>query len=405
MKKIVVVAYDLNPALGSECAVAAIWVEILSKYFDVYVFVNKKHKKDIEKDEKIIKANFIYIEVNQKYSWLYRFLGLEYFVDYRAFVKACYSQLNALINKHEIKLIHCLTPEGVYYFNSFYKFGIPVCIGPVGGGLQFFISTWKAYRGQHFAYLVKNIVCRYMKLLPSWKKYFQSAVLIIVGTRYMKPVLPSDCQSRIVEIFDTAIRFDKIADDNKKERTGDIIRVIFAGRLTAHKGIWLAIDAVKRFLEIGGRNIVLDIFGKGPLYKRLAKYVKNEGLSSHINIIGQVPYEEYKTLFVKYDILLYPALQDPGGTVVLDAMANSLPVICLAYGGPDISILENCGIKIPLARYDDMVDAIATALELLSKNRNLFKKMGENARKRVEQKFSLGALEKKILEVYDEVLT
>jgi colanic acid/amylovoran biosynthesis glycosyltransferase len=86
---------------------------------------------------------------------------------------------------------------------------------------------------------------------------------------------------------------------------------------------------------------------------------------------------------------------------LLEAMAAGLPVIATAVGGtPEVVTDGVSGRLIPPRD----ADALAGALERLLAAPALAKKLGENARKAVEEKFSLERLGRDINEIYGELV-
>jgi glycosyltransferase involved in cell wall biosynthesis len=48
------------------------------------------------------------------------------------------------------------------------------------------------------------------------------------------------------------------------------------------------------------------------------------------------------------EIFLFPSMEG-AGMVVLEAIANGLPVVCLNYGGSLTMVTNSCGIKVSVA--------------------------------------------------------
>jgi glycosyltransferase involved in cell wall biosynthesis len=54
-----------------------------------------------------------------------------------------------------------------------------------------------------------------------------------------------------------------------------------------------------------------------------------------------------------YKALVFPSLHDSGGIVVLEALSEGLPVVCLDLGGPGTVVNESCGIVVPTENADE----------------------------------------------------
>jgi glycosyltransferase involved in cell wall biosynthesis len=60
-----------------------------------------------------------------------------------------------------------------------------------------------------------------------------------------------------------------------------------------------------------------------------------------------------------------PSLYDATSTVVVEALAFGLPVICLDHFGFKDAVNADCGVRIPPNRLDQVVTAFAQAIEAL----------------------------------------
>ena len=83
--------------------------------------------------------------------------------------------------------------------------------------------------------------------------------------------------------------------------------------------------------------------------------------------------------------------------VVLEALANGLPVITFNLGGPGQIVDDSCGIKIDPAEltFKEGVDSLSKAISRLTKNSAYYRELSEGASKRVKS-FSCAAAYKNI---------
>jgi len=87
--------------------------------------------------------------------------------------------------------------------------------------------------------------------------------------------------------------------------------------------------------------------------------------------------------------------------VLLEAMQFSLPVVSTFEGGiPDV--VEN-GVTGFLVPQKD-VEALAEKLELLIRNPELRKQMGEAGRKRYQEKFTLEKFENTLKDIIEQII-
>lgn len=107
--------------------------------------------------------------------------------------------------------------------------------------------------------------------------------------------------------------------------------VLMVGRLVKIKRYFLAIEAFVRLREQRPKwNLV--ILGEGPEQKKLEVYAEQRGVSGQVFFHG---FEPNPWLYMRSaHVLLLTSALEGFGNVVIEAMANSCPVVATACGGP-----------------------------------------------------------------------
>ena len=101
-------------------------------------------------------------------------------------------------------------------------------------------------------------------------------------------------------------------------------------------------------------------------YKQQAKIL---GIDKQITWHGAIPHEEVQKLMQSSDIFLFTSVAEGTPHVVLEAIANGLPVVCHDTCGQGDTINNTCGIKIPLSTPEQSVQDFAQAIDSLYHNR------------------------------------
>jgi glycosyltransferase involved in cell wall biosynthesis len=403
MKKIILVAYDLNPCLGSEAGKANLWLQVISKHYFVEVFTNEKHKQDILK-EKYQNVNFNFVRLGSlAYRFLenvklYNLMNLMFIKKIKPKIKSMIS--NASNGKYE--LIHCITPAGIHAYNDLYKLGMPIIAGPIGGGLKTPANFEQIFRKQKLLNFARDEYYNLLIKNKRWREYFCNAKKIIIGTAYLKELLPEECHKNTVIIFDTLVDPLKFKVINVKR--GRNISICFSGRMEPQKGCELLL---KSFIGIAKKydNVNLDFVGDGSSLSGLKKIVRNLNLNKRVRFLGQIPRDKILEVLNQSDIFCLPTLREPGGVAIIEAMACELPVVTTNYGGPAYSVTHDCGIKIEPTNYDDYVKNLEKALAYLIEHKKERIRMGKNGRKRTIAEFSPKIIEKKIVALYREIMS
>ena len=101
------------------------------------------------------------------------------------------------------------------------------------------------------------------------------------------------------------------------------------------------------------------------------------------------------------DIFVFPSVKEGLGIALLEAMAAGKACIASNIGGiSDIIKGSSCGILVPVGD----INSISNAAIMLINNDSLRQEMGENARRRVSENFSLDVMSDKVIQLYKEVL-
>lgn len=147
------------------------------------------------------------------------------------------------------------------------------------------------------------------------------------------------------------------------------IRLLNIGRLSPEKGVSYLIDGVYKMREKYGYDVTLTIVGSGMEESHLKEKIKKMGLNGCVKFLGYIPYNsEIINLYRNSDVFILPSLTEGVPKVILEALANGLPVIATSVGGiPEIIKDGENGILIPPADSE----AIANAIHRLINNKNL----------------------------------
>lgn len=181
---------------------------------------------------------------------------------------------------------------------------------------------------------------------------------------------------------------------NKKYELNDKKVVLFSGKLTPQKGVYYLVKAAK---DIRGD---IYIIGDGPEKKKLEDMVYKAKLNNvhFLGYMGDEKKAELEEFYYRSDVFIAPSVWDePLGLVILEAMVCKTPVIATRKGGIPLAVKN--GINGFLIRPKSSRQ-IAAACNKLLENDELRKKMGEAARKTVEQKFTWKKIAQKYIRIY-----
>ncbi len=158
---------------------------------------------------------------------------------------------------------------------------------------------------------------------------------------------------------------------------------VFVGRMVSYKGLEVLLEAV------AGTDLNLLLVGDGPLREWLTQEIERQRLGDRVTWAGAVGDKELPGYYQSADYFVLPSTSpaEMFGISTLEAMACALPVITtsLTTGVREVSEPDVTGLVVPPRD----AHALREAMQRLHGDAELRARMGEAARKRVEQRFTI----------------
>jgi glycosyltransferase involved in cell wall biosynthesis len=142
------------------------------------------------------------------------------------------------------------------------------------------------------------------------------------------------------------------------------------------------------------QNIHFILLGDMRGNKDVPKLIKNSPLKNNIHALGSR--KDAISFFKAADIYVQTSKREGFGRAISEAMCLKKPIIMTNAGGCTELIDEHSGIVVPVKQ----PKAIAEAIVKLAQNKELSKKMGENAFVRINEKFHIDKTIQETLELY-----
>jgi glycosyltransferase involved in cell wall biosynthesis len=160
-----------------------------------------------------------------------------------------------------------------------------------------------------------------------------------------------------------------------KSGIGNRLKILFAGRLVADKGVLVLLQAIKE-LDASNVPIELDVLGDGELYGTCVSFGKELVNSAVVRCLGTVPYSHLFEVLSRYHAVVVPSLSDEQPRIVFDAYSQAVPVI-----GSDADGIRACveDRVTGLLAKRDCPEALAARLRAAQGNIDELKRMGMKA--------------------------
>ena len=245
-----------------------------------------------------------------------------------------------------------------------WKLDLPFVWGPVGGTsnvpLRFASVLGVGPSGYHLAKtVVNNLQLRYH---PRVRKALRRADGFVTSNSDERLAFLRVCSKDSAVIPDTGPPRGKLP--RRDAPNGGTFRIAWSGIHVSRKALPLVLRAVAQLPSTLDWH--LDIVGDGPMtrgWKRLADYL---GVTSRCTWHGWVSTSQSRQILANADVLAFLSLHEGAPTVVMEALALGLPVVCLDICGQRDLIDSTCGIKIPLTGPGKVVMSASNALQSLA---------------------------------------
>lgn len=175
-----------------------------------------------------------------------------------------------------------------------------------------------------------------------------------------------------------------------------------AGRMQTVKDQTTLAQAFVKAIEAApalSSRLRLIMVGDGPLRQRSADIIAAAGLSDCAWLPGERT--DIPEIMRGLNCFILPSMAEGISNTILEAMASGLPVIATAVGGNTELVVENkTGRLVPSSN----PDALAQAIIDTACNPETGVIMGHNARRLVEERYSLSAMVRNYQQMYDRLL-
>jgi glycosyltransferase involved in cell wall biosynthesis len=156
-----------------------------------------------------------------------------------------------------------------------------------------------------------------------------------------------------------------------------------------HKYLIEAIEILKR----RGVEVSLWLAGEGELRQSLHDQVNIAGLSDQIRFLGQLSHTEVLRCYAEamVDMVVLPSVDLGNGqhegipVALIEPMSYGIPVISTTTGGVTELLREGAGLLVP----PQDPYSLANAIERLIKDPELWNRIAEAGRRRVEEEFAI----------------
>lgn len=386
-RRILISAFACSPLWGSEPGVGWRWALELGRHHDVTVLTHAYFRDQIEplvarggtpgvRFEWFVVPGAMghpHHQLNSRtYYWLWQF--------------AARRHVKKLLDRCPQDLIHHLT-WGTYRFPSFLGgLGVPLVVGPVGGGES---APWRLWRSwpvrEQLFYGLRQLSIVMSRWDPFVMLSMQRAACVLTKTRETRAALPWFARAKASDASEIGVAPSPPPAPRVRDAHAPLA-LLYAGRLLGGKGVPYLVPMMKSLVD-QGVPVRLTLAGDGRLDAWVRRRIDDLGLAAHIHLAGKVPREQMQALYDASDLLVFPSWHDSSGNVVTEALARGVPVLCLDLGGPRYAVDAACARIVSTTGLDEdgVAHALADEVRLLAQDRIRLASMSAAALRRVAE--------------------
>jgi glycosyltransferase involved in cell wall biosynthesis len=398
------IAYACNPQGTGEHWLGWGWAEQAARNYEVDLITTPKARDAVDAVSRPLGITAHFVDVPGWFRKATELAGAGWQRKF-AWQKRVARLARELQDRKRFSIVHQTT------FHSFRApfraaaLGIPSVWGPIAGG-EHVPPGFERYLGQaRFSECARNLVNQLSLHFPGVKRSLRQVGQIFVSNQTTLRFLPPEARSKCRVVPPNALRARDealVAEPLKPAASGPAFRLIYVGNCVATRAIPLVFEALEKS-ELP--DFQFTIVGSGPALDYWKRLLTSMRIGAKVRFAGQLPHARLDEVYASADALVFPALRDSGGSALLEAMARGLPVVCLDWAGPGEMIDERSGIKVPVNRPPETVEALAAAFARLHRHPELRESLAAGARQRVQDHFRWTAKKRILDETYQSLIS
>ena len=396
--KVLMSVYACEPGKSSEPAVGWNWALQAARNHDVWVVTRESNREAIEAHlavEPVANLHFVYHDLPATARfWKRGERGLHlYYVLWQLTALGKVRELHRRVRfdaGHHVTFVSHRFPSFLAWLD------LPYVWGPLAGADHASASFYRSFGfGARLKQSLRDLSNELVRFDPLVRRTAHRARTIIAATPATAALMARH--------WHRPVRTEPAIGWSGTIPEGSLpdgpLRAVFVGRLIYGKGVHVALEAIARARE-RLTGMTFTVVGEGPERGRLEEQARRLGIDDAVHFTGEVPSQQIDGVLSQHNCFVFPSFQDSGGFAVIEAMAQRLPVVALASGGPTILLDDEAGVLVSVKDPRQTVDELADAFVRLHADPALRGRIGDTGARRLRERFSWDRLADELNALY-----
>lgn len=272
----------------------------------------------------------------------------EYFTDNNITVIRLKSRRNNTYESNPLEMLSWIYHARKYCIEHIEGMNFDICLANFtlpGGAVAKFLK--KKY---NLPYVIlshgHDIPWAYPKIMFMWHLFFYFQIKNICESAEKIILLSNDIKSKADVFLGEKHLHKNIAFNNglymhhfNREFTGEVLKIIFIGRLVTQKAPLVFLEAIKQ-LQIKKIPYEVQILGDGELKNKMKDFVVKNKLD-HISFSGKISHAEVLNSLGQGHLLVSSSESEGMSLAILEALSSGVYVIATNVSGNDKMIIED----------------------------------------------------------------
>ena len=297
------------------------------------------------------------------------------------------------------EVVHIHTPFVAHYLGLKIaaKLNIPC--------LETYHTFFEDYLHHYLPWMPKNFACSIARFIS--KRQCNAVDAIVAPSNPMLDVLRRYGVNVLSEVIPTGLQ-----DSSFSESNGQAFRLqygiaidrpmlLYVGRVAFEKNIDFLLEMTKHLIE-KNPDVLLVVTGEGPAEASLHQLAKTLKIENNVKFIGYLDRnKELNACYKSADIFVFASKSETQGLVLLEAMAQSTPVVAIAELGTASILLEGKGA---LIAPDDTAKFAERVHQLLLNPEHRFE-LGNRAKIYALEKWTAKLQAQRMIKFYEAIIS